>query len=60
MGRSERRRRDPAVQPSRDARSIGLPHLVRACAGTIPISNMRIDPDGIAQRLMSLHGSVRG
>lgn len=29
------------------------------CAGTIPMSNMRIDPDGIAERLMSLHGSVR-
>ena len=30
------------------------------CAGTIPMSNMRIDPDGIAQRLMALHGAVRG
>ena len=30
------------------------------CVGTTTMSNMRIDPDGIAQRLMSLHGAVRG
>lgn len=30
------------------------------CVGTTSMSNMRIDPDGIAQRLMSLHGAVRG
>lgn len=30
------------------------------CAGTISMSNMRIDPEGIAQRLKSLHGSIRG
>ena len=30
------------------------------CAGTVPMSNMRIDPEGIAQRLMSLHGTVKG
>ncbi|AFU45438.1 hypothetical protein C380_08680 [Acidovorax sp. KKS102] len=30
------------------------------CAGTIPMSNMRIDPEGIAQRLMTLHGALKG
>ncbi|WP_258007452.1 hypothetical protein [Alicycliphilus denitrificans] len=30
------------------------------CAGTISMSNMRIDPEGIAQRLMSLHSSIKG
>jgi len=30
------------------------------CAGTVPLQNMRIDPEGIAQRLMTLHGSIRG
>lgn len=30
------------------------------CAGTISMANMRIDPEGIAQRLMALHGSIKG
>lgn len=30
------------------------------CAGINPMSNLRIDPEGIAQRLMSLHGSLWG
>ena len=30
------------------------------CAGTVSVPNMRIDPEGIAQRLMALHGSIKG
>lgn len=30
------------------------------CVGTTMMSNMRIDPEGIAERLMTLYGSVRG
>ena len=29
------------------------------CVGTTSMSNMRIDPDGIAQRLMALHGAFK-
>lgn len=29
------------------------------CAGTTSASNMRIDPEGLAQRLMALHGQFK-
>lgn len=29
------------------------------CAGTVSMSNMRIDPEGLAQRLLSLHGQFK-
>lgn len=29
------------------------------CAGSVSASNMRIDPEGLAQRLMALHGQFK-
>lgn len=29
------------------------------CAGTVSPSTMRIDPEGLAQRLMALHGAFK-
>jgi len=50
----------------RQAGDIPLPGLSgyhvwyeHVCAGTCTPSNMRIDPDGLDQRLMALHGQFK-
>ncbi|MDP4077037.1 hypothetical protein [Acidovorax sp. A1169] len=50
----------------REAGGQALPDLsgyhvwhAHVCAGTCTPSNMRIDPEGLAQRLMALHGQFK-
>lgn len=46
-----------AQMPDLSGFHIWIEHV---CAGTVSMSSMRIDPEGIAQRLMALHGSIKG
>ena len=50
--------RQAAQQPMPDLSGFHV-WFEHVCAGTVSASNMRIDPEGLAQRLMALHGQFK-